>query len=57
MQVRDDGFPESEVVVTPRIGITHAVDWPLRFALRRHTCVSGPKRLAEFQPIAAVVRQ
>ncbi len=57
MQVRDDGFPESEVVITPRIGIKHAVNWPLRFALRGHGCVSGPKRLAEFQQIAAVVRQ
>ena len=46
LQVRDDGFPEAEMVITPRIGITHAVDWPLRFALRGHGCVSGPKRLA-----------
>jgi DNA-3-methyladenine glycosylase len=46
LQVRDDGFPEAEIVVTPRIGITHAVDWPLRFALRGHAHVSGPKRLA-----------
>ena len=45
LQVRDDGFPEPEIVVTPRIGIRHAVDWPLRFALRGHACVSGPKRL------------
>jgi DNA-3-methyladenine glycosylase len=45
LQVRDDGFPEAEVVITPRIGISHAVDWPLRFALRGHGCVSGPKRL------------
>jgi len=47
LQVRDDGCPEAEVVITPRIGIRHAVDWPLRFALRGHECVSGPKRLAE----------
>jgi len=47
LQVRDDGWPEAEVVITPRIGIRHAVDWPLRFALRGHECVSGPKRLAE----------
>jgi DNA-3-methyladenine glycosylase len=47
LQVRDDGFPEPEAVITPRIGIRHAVDWPLRFALRGHGCVSGPKRLAE----------
>jgi DNA-3-methyladenine glycosylase len=47
LQVRDDGCPEAEVVITPRIGIKHAVDWPLRFALRGHSCVSGPKWLAE----------
>lgn len=47
LQVRDDGFPEPEVVITPRIGIRHAADWPLRFALRGHGCVSGPKRMAE----------
>jgi DNA-3-methyladenine glycosylase len=46
LQVRDDGFPESKMVITPRIGIKHAVDWPLRFALRGHACVSGPRRLA-----------
>ncbi|MGA8740488.1 MAG: DNA-3-methyladenine glycosylase [Terracidiphilus sp.] len=45
LQVRDDGFPEPEVLITPRIGIRHAADWPLRFALRGHACVSGPKRL------------
>ena len=45
LQVREDGFPEAEVIVTPRIGIRHAVDLPLRFALRGHGCVSGPKRL------------
>ena len=47
LQVRDDGCPDAEVVITPRIGIRHAVDWPLRFALRGNGCVSGPKRLAE----------
>jgi DNA-3-methyladenine glycosylase len=45
LQVRDDGYPVSEVLVTTRIGIRHAVDWPLRFSLREHTCVSGPKRI------------
>ncbi|HMG88241.1 MAG TPA: DNA-3-methyladenine glycosylase [Terracidiphilus sp.] len=45
LQVRDDGCPAAEVVITPRIGIRHAVDSPLRFALRGHSCVSGPKRL------------
>jgi DNA-3-methyladenine glycosylase len=46
LQVRDDGFPEPQIVITPRIGIRHAVDLPLRFALRGHACVSGPRRLA-----------
>jgi DNA-3-methyladenine glycosylase len=43
LQLRDDGFVASKVLVTPRIGIRHAVDWPLRFALPDHDCVSGPK--------------
>ena len=46
LQVRDDGFPEPEALVTPRIGIRHAVNLPLRFALRGHVCVSGPRTLA-----------
>lgn len=45
VQIRDDGYPVEEVHVTPRIGINHAVDWPLRFVLRGHICVSGPKRM------------
>ena len=49
LQVREDGFPEAEVVITPRIGIKHAVDFPLRFALRGHGCVSGPRKLEEWQ--------
>ena len=46
LQVRDDGFPVPEILVTPRIGIKHAVDWPLRFALPGHKCVSGPRTLS-----------
>lgn len=45
LQMRDDGFIVSEVLVTARIGITHAVDWPLRFAMPGHACVSGSKRI------------
>ena len=45
LQVRDDGYQISEVLVTARIGIREAVDWPLRFALPGHGCVSGPKNL------------
>lgn len=47
LQVREDRFPEPEVVITPRIGIKHAVELPLRFALRGHGCVSGPRKLAQ----------
>ena len=45
LQLRDDGFPITEPLITPRIGIHEAVDWPLRFAVRGHPCVSGPARL------------
>lgn len=45
LQMRDDGFAVSEYIVTPRIGIRHAVDHPLRFALPGSSCVSGPKSL------------
>ena len=45
LQVRDDGFASAEALVTVRIGIKHAVDWPLRFILAGHPCVSGPQRL------------
>jgi 3-methyladenine DNA glycosylase Mpg len=46
LQVREDGFALREALVTPRIGIHEAVDWPLRFALPENRCVSGPKHLA-----------
>jgi DNA-3-methyladenine glycosylase len=29
------------IAITPRIGITRAADWPLRFLLRDAPCVSG----------------
>ncbi|MGB7548671.1 MAG: DNA-3-methyladenine glycosylase, partial [Terracidiphilus sp.] len=45
LQVRDDGCATPEVLVTVRIGIKEAVDWPLRFALPGHKCVSGPGSL------------
>jgi DNA-3-methyladenine glycosylase len=48
LQIRGDGFRVSEVLVTARIGINEkneAVDWPLRFALPEHKCVSWPKSL------------
>ncbi len=46
LQVRDDGFRVSRVLVTRRIGIRHAVELPLRFSLPGHDCVSGPKKMA-----------
>jgi DNA-3-methyladenine glycosylase len=45
LQVRDDGCGVPEVLVTVRIGIKYAVDWPLRFALPEHKCVSGARNL------------
>ena len=45
LQVRGDDYQISEVLVTARIGIHEAVNWPLRFALPGHGCVSGPKSL------------
>jgi DNA-3-methyladenine glycosylase len=45
LQVRDDGFKAGRVLVTVRIGLKDAVDWPLRFALAGNECVSGPKSL------------
>ena len=45
LQLRDDGFRVSKILVTPRIGIRHAAELPLRFALPGHPCVSGAKSL------------
>jgi DNA-3-methyladenine glycosylase len=45
LQIRDDAFRVPEALVTGRIGIKEAVDWPLRFALPGNACVSGPKSL------------
>jgi DNA-3-methyladenine glycosylase len=44
LQIRDDGYTVTAAVVSPRIGIKHAVDWPLRFSLPDHACVSGPRK-------------
>ena len=44
LQIRDDGFPFQQPEISPRIGIRHAADLPLRFSLRDHPCVSrSPK--------------
>ena len=45
LQLRDDGARARRIVVTPRIGIRHAVDLPLRFALAGSLCVSGTKSM------------
>jgi len=48
-QIRDDGSRVSEAMVTPRIGINPsnpALDWPLRYVIPGHPCVSGPKSLS-----------
>jgi DNA-3-methyladenine glycosylase len=50
LQLRDDGFKANKVLITPRIGIKHAVDWPLRFSLPDHACVSGPKTWPKQSP-------
>lgn len=47
-QIRDDGFRVSHAMATPRIGINPsnpALDWPLRYIIPGHPCVSGPKSL------------
>ena len=45
LQVRDDTAAFPEALVTVRIGITHAPDLPLRFALPAHPYVSGARGL------------
>lgn len=47
LQVRDDGWTAGDALVTPRIGIKKAVDWPLRFALAGNPCVSKTKNPRE----------
>jgi 3-methyladenine DNA glycosylase Mpg len=32
--------PEFGIEVTPRIGIRHCADWPLRFVVKGNPCVS-----------------
>ena len=38
-----ESIADSEVVVTPRVGITKAVDWPLRYLIRDNPFVSRAK--------------
>ena len=39
-----DSVPDSDVEVTPRIGITQAADWPLRYLVRDDPFVSATPR-------------
>ncbi len=41
---------QTDIVAGPRIGITRAVDWPLRFHVRDNHCVSG-RRMARVLPL------
>lgn len=50
LQVREDGYRCTEVVVTTRIGIRAAVDLPMRFTVAGHKCVSGPSTLSARRP-------
>ena len=44
---RGDTFPDDQVVVGPRIGITRAADWPLRWYIADNPYVSNaPRRLS-----------
>jgi len=45
LQMREDGTRAGRVLVTARIGIRHAAELPLRFAVAGNGCVSGPKSL------------
>jgi len=36
----DADYADADVVVTPRIGITRAADWPLRYVVRGEPYVS-----------------
>jgi DNA-3-methyladenine glycosylase len=40
VRARNDESPP-DIAVTPRIGITHCADWPLRFLIRGNKFVSG----------------
>jgi DNA-3-methyladenine glycosylase len=40
LQLRDDGYVTGAIETTPRVGIRHAAELPLRFAVAGHACVS-----------------
>jgi DNA-3-methyladenine glycosylase len=41
LQIRDDGFRPDRILATPRIGISKAVDRPLRFVIEGNAFLSG----------------
>jgi DNA-3-methyladenine glycosylase len=43
LMISDDGSPPPQVQVTPRIGITKAVEDPLRYVIAANPFVSGPR--------------
>ncbi len=46
--------PDADVLVSPRIGITRAADWPLRWFVRDNEYVSRTPRAFMQQPYAAI---
>jgi DNA-3-methyladenine glycosylase len=44
LQLRDDGYKTPSIMTTPRIGITKAVERPLRYVIAGHPCLSGSAR-------------
>ena len=51
IQIRHaDGVPDAQVRVSPRIGITRAADWPLRFLVAGNPFVSATPRLFAVTP-------
>jgi DNA-3-methyladenine glycosylase len=48
--VAHDGFPAPKVHITKRIGITKAVDDPLRYIVAGSPFVSGPRNLLSIHP-------
>lgn len=44
LQLRDDGCETPSILTTPRIGISKAVERPLRYVIAGHPCVSGSAR-------------